>query len=194
MSKYLDQRVAKTNSAINIAFFELMNDVGFSKMTINRLIELAHINRSTFYAHYADKFDLLEKTENELLSGLISITANSPIDKIGGDEDDTALLDTHFLPIIKYLHENGKEFVLLISDKGDPNFVGKLRGTIKAIWEQKNILDRLSIPQSYAFAAITGMMSNMIIQWAKNDFRESPEEFAEIVLTIIKDIPKNIFT
>ena len=36
-------------------------------ITVRELTELADLNRGTFYLHYKDVFDLLEKTESELL-------------------------------------------------------------------------------------------------------------------------------
>lgn len=58
----------------------------------------------------------------------------------------------------------------------------------------KNINKQLSVPQDYVFAAMIGMMSNLFIEWIKKDFPESPDEFSNIIMNIIKDIPQNIFT
>lgn len=59
MNKITDIRVTKTNIAIRKAFIEIMEEEGFSKLNVKKIIDRAKINRSTFYAHYMDKYDLL---------------------------------------------------------------------------------------------------------------------------------------
>ena len=79
-----------------------------------------------------------------------------------------------------------------MSDKGDPAFSNKLNEVLKQIWLDKKITDKLSIPQNYAIAAVTGMITSVIVEWVKSDFKESEKEFEQIVIKIIKDIPRNI--
>lgn len=62
---------------------------------------------------------------------------------------------------------------LLMSDKGDPAFSNKLNEVLKQIWLDKKITDQLSIPQNYAIAAVTGMITSVIVEWVKSDFKES---------------------
>ena len=194
MGKNIDIRIVKTQRAINSVFFELMNEIGFSKITVQKIIECAEINRSTFYAHYTDKFDLLDKVENDLLIGLKNLTSDTPFELLKSQELNTEILISFSNQTINYLHENGKVFTLLMSDKGDPAFINKLSEMIKSVWVEKNLVDKLTIPQSYAFAAILGMITSLIAEWVKNDFRETSDEFVQIVVKIIKDIPKNIFS
>lgn len=52
MNKKNDTRFLKTHSLINNTFIELMDTVGFSKITVKKIIDTAQINRSTFYSHY----------------------------------------------------------------------------------------------------------------------------------------------
>ena len=44
---------------------------------------------------------------------------------------------------------------------------------LKQIWLDKKITDQLSIPQNYAIAAVTGMITSVIVEWVKSDFKES---------------------
>lgn len=196
MTKKIDARVLKTQGAIKTAFFELINEVGFSKISVTKIIKLAEINRSTFYAHYIDKFDLLEKAEEELLSELKQIADNAPLEKLFSLEQNayTHAINSYFIIIVNYVYENGKMFALLLSDKGDPAFINKLSEMIKLIWIEKNLLDKLSIPPNYALAAIIGIMTNLITEWVKSGFKESPEDFRNIALKIVQDIPKNLLT
>ena len=192
MNKITDIRVTKTNIAIKKAFIEIMEEEGFSKLNVKKIIDRAKINRSTFYAHYMDKYDLLEKIEDQFLNGLKDIEIPVPEEVIIEKSFSTEYFLTHVEFVISYLKENGKLMTLLMSDKGDPAFSNKLNEVLKQIWLDKKITDQLSIPQNYAIAAVTGMITSVIVEWVKSDFKESEKEFERIVIKIIKDIPRNI--
>jgi AcrR family transcriptional regulator len=51
--------VRRTQSFILDAFRALLEEKGFKSITVKEITERAGINRATFYAHYQDKFDLL---------------------------------------------------------------------------------------------------------------------------------------
>ena len=54
-----DLRIVKTNKALYEALLLLMKEKTFEEIKISDLCQKALINRSTFYAHYNDKYELL---------------------------------------------------------------------------------------------------------------------------------------
>ena len=44
---------------INKTVFELLYDYHFDEITVQKICEVAEINRSTFYRYFQDKYDLL---------------------------------------------------------------------------------------------------------------------------------------
>ncbi|MCM1387661.1 MAG: hypothetical protein NC231_10050 [Bacillus sp. (in: Bacteria)] len=66
-----DIRIKKTNNSIINAFLELRSKKEIEKITVKELCERAMINKSTFYSHYADIYDLSEYLENQLASEII---------------------------------------------------------------------------------------------------------------------------
>jgi AcrR family transcriptional regulator len=56
-----DSRFAKAEEQILTTFTELLKKQDFQSLSINQLTKIAGIHRSTFYAHYLDKEDLLRK-------------------------------------------------------------------------------------------------------------------------------------
>lgn len=69
-----DARTRFTKRQIKEAFFQLLEKEPFPKITVTEICSLAEINRSTFYKHYCDTYDLLQKSEEELLEDLRSVT------------------------------------------------------------------------------------------------------------------------
>lgn len=56
-----DPRVLRTRQLIKEAFSILLQKKGFDAITIKDIAQKAAINRATFYAHYEDKYALLEE-------------------------------------------------------------------------------------------------------------------------------------
>lgn len=64
----IDRRRRYTLSVIREAFFSLLAEVGFAKMTVADICRRADINRGTFYLHFEDKFALLDALIDEALA------------------------------------------------------------------------------------------------------------------------------
>ncbi|EFX94015.1 TetR/AcrR family transcriptional regulator [Streptococcus sanguinis] len=65
-----EKKRRKTEKQIEDSLLQLMKEQTFETISIRQLIDLAEVNRSTFYRHYLDKYDLLEKIEDRLLGDL----------------------------------------------------------------------------------------------------------------------------
>lgn len=61
-----DRRIRRTRAAIQTAFLKLIVEKDINKITVKELCELADINKSTFYLHYRDMFDLAEHAKKQL--------------------------------------------------------------------------------------------------------------------------------
>jgi AcrR family transcriptional regulator len=65
MEKTIDPRIVRTRRLIMDAFIELSTKKEFKEITIKDITHVATVNRATFYYHFVDKYDLLEKVLNE---------------------------------------------------------------------------------------------------------------------------------
>lgn len=63
----IDPRVLRTRKLIMDSFIELSGKKDFNDITIKDITTEAMINRATFYNHFNDKYDLLEKALSEVL-------------------------------------------------------------------------------------------------------------------------------
>ena len=69
-TKKVDRRVKYTIEMLKGALVEAMQKEHISKISVKSLCELADINRSTFYAHFRDQYDLLHHIEQEVLDNI----------------------------------------------------------------------------------------------------------------------------
>ena len=54
-----DRRVARSRRALKEALTDLILEQGYESVTVQDVIDRADVGRSTFYAHFVDKDDLL---------------------------------------------------------------------------------------------------------------------------------------
>jgi AcrR family transcriptional regulator len=78
-NKEIDRRVARTRNALHQALISLILRKGYDATTIQDIIDKADVGRSTFYAHYTGKDDLLhggfERLRTELAEARRSASA-----------------------------------------------------------------------------------------------------------------------
>ena len=74
----IDRRRRYTLLVIREAFFALLAEVGFARMTVADICRRADINRGTFYLHYEDKFALLDALIDEALAAAPPLEGAEP--------------------------------------------------------------------------------------------------------------------
>ncbi len=193
MQKQTDLRVIRTRQMIKNAFLELMNTIGFSKITVENLSKKAMISRNTFYLHYSDKYDLLDQLEAEMLQGIKDIIMEMPIETIVAAGLNHERISSIILKVFEYIKEQGTFFTLFMGEKGDPAFLNKLHDTIKSVFIAKHMSSFLRVPEQYAIALIIGIQTSFIKEWLNSGMKESPVELVSIILPIVSDLPHKIF-
>ena len=67
MSKNMDRRVRKTRAQLRQGLAELLKEKSLKEITVKELVEKVDINRSTFYLHYADIYDIDEEVAGKAM-------------------------------------------------------------------------------------------------------------------------------
>lgn len=119
----LDLRIQRTRLYIQKALFDLIREKGFDPITVNEIAERAMINRSTFYRHYQDKYDLawtcLDATFRELLDELEEMST--------GENNTNQTPMRNFLVLFRHIEENAELYRLLFGPDGISIFISRLR-------------------------------------------------------------------
>ena len=68
----MDIRIKKTKKAIADAFLTIASQKPIEKITVTDIVKEAQINKSTFYAHYHDIYDLMDVLRNEAIEMVVS--------------------------------------------------------------------------------------------------------------------------
>ncbi|MFV0560413.1 MAG: TetR/AcrR family transcriptional regulator [Enterococcus sp.] len=192
MNEKNNLRVLKTQKSIKKAFFKLMKEKGFEHVTVKDIVNYAQINRGTFYLHYTDKYALLETVKQELLDSLLDVIKKTPYRQLQSSEIDWDEFNNSFKQFAQFVSEHGEVFALLQSENGDPSFSKKFYEMTEAVWQKHHITSQLSIPKNYALTGLISLTSSLMLEWVNTGFKETPDEFVQILAKIVRGIPSNI--
>ena len=70
MTKKEDLRITKTRKILYQTLIDLMKEKSFEEIKVSDICNTALINRSTFYSHYSDKYELFSSYVNDLKNSL----------------------------------------------------------------------------------------------------------------------------
>src|SRR5215468_11127196 len=85
-----DLRVQRTQKLILDALLDLTVEKGFSNVTVRDITQKAGINRATFYRHYQDKFDLLDRYTQAVYQ-LLDTSEVKPVKEVADDSEKSPL-------------------------------------------------------------------------------------------------------
>lgn len=175
-----DRRVKYTKMVLKESFIKLLEKKDISQISIKEVCEDADINRSTFYAHYNDQYDLLRKIENELLDNI-----NAHLTEI---DQETNNMNAILLAekIFEYIKENAKLCKLLLSERGDFNFQKQVMmlvyDMIISQLTDNNMLTKEDAEYVYSFT-IAGCVG-IVQKWLDEDMKKSAYFMAEMVVKL----------
>src|SRR5215471_17510861 len=72
------QRTARSQHALANALGELMQERPFARITVQQVLQRAGVGRTTFYAHFQDKDDLLLSSYVRMLEAMTRALAEAP--------------------------------------------------------------------------------------------------------------------
>lgn len=177
VKKKTDQRVRLTRKLLKNALVQLMQEQQISKISVRALCETAGINRSTFYVHYTDQYDLLSKVEQEVLDNLNKYLGKQDLN------DDRPISVQVLTKVLYYVKENVELFKALLSENCDFTFQKELMELAQVISSQQNqTLDE----RTQEYIKIFGLAGtiNMLQQWLHDGMPESPTQMAEFISRI----------
>lgn len=96
------------------AYFDMLESVHYSKITVTDIIRNAQVSRTTFYRYYVDIFDMHEKISDKLAEAIIKECAGV----IGGASAE----ENYFDEILKIFNTQEKYIVLLSGENGSRYF------------------------------------------------------------------------
>lgn len=192
-------RTTKTEEKIRQALTELLPQKGLAGMTVSDVCRTAGINRGTFYAHYTDKFDLLDQQIQRLADTLTQIVLGedegaSPSDSndespVANDADsDGCELFTkeRVVACLTYVRENYEFIAALTANGSDTRLKDFVKDLIGELFEKSAAARGVELRfkhDDYGREMLFSGVTSVFWLWLSKGCPETPAEITEIVWT-----------
>jgi len=121
MEKKEYRSAARSRKMIRQAFFEILKEKSFEKITVTDIVKRADVNRSTFYAHYPDVMGVVEEIQEEILEYTQNFMDNINF------KDFYENPKPHLQSIVKLVAENNELYRLLMTSAMATKQLDKLK-------------------------------------------------------------------
>ena len=121
----MDRRQLKTRKAIFSAFSVLLEQKRFNQITVQEIIDQANIGRSTFYAHFGTKDDLLCELCADMFRHVFS--EHLAMEETHDFSASTNELKERITHVLYHLKDNRVEIMRLLSGESRELFLGSFK-------------------------------------------------------------------
>jgi AcrR family transcriptional regulator len=186
----MDRRQKKTRDAIFQAFGGLLSEKSYTKITVQEIIDKANVGRSTFYAHFETKDELLREMCTDLFGHVFSnhLDMESTHD-FSLEEGKANAIITH---ILYHLRDNKKNVIGILKCESRELFLNYFKESLNELtftYLLKDISrENQAVPEDFLINHISGSFVNMVQWWIKNNLKQSPEEMSEYFFAVIKPV------
>ncbi len=177
----VDRRVKKTKKQLRLALMDLMSEKAQKNISVRELAERADINRGTFYIHYKDVSDLLQRLEDEMAQRLSEMCCHHAT--------NTEISSYPFLTdLYVFVLDNADLCRVLLGPNGDIAYRQRichilhddfLYGFLSRFYP--NDQERL---EHFCAFIVSGNL-NLALTWLNNGAKETPGEMAQLAGKII---------
>lgn len=184
MEKKTDLRVIKTKNLIYNTLVELMKDKTFEEIKVSDICNKALINRSTFYSHYEDKYDLLVDFINSLKNEFIS--------ELNKNSSDLNVKE-YYIELIKiflnHIEERKEMYTSIMINNRNSIMMDILLSVVNNDLLKKIKSDEIdsSIPNDIIAKFYLGGVINLGVEWLKDNNKYSKEDIINYLNLLIPD-------
>ena len=184
----MDRRQQKTRAAIFSAFTSLLAEKSYSKITVQEIIDAANVGRTTFYAHFETKDDLLKELCEELFGHIISSAMDCT--HTHGLYSDGNAPESVFCHLLQHLQDNN--IIGLLSCESSEIFLrffkDSLNGLIRSQFVNQDRKANTDIPQDFLINHISGSFVEMVLWWIKGRMKQTPADLDRYFRSVIEPI------
>ncbi|KRO00731.1 TetR/AcrR family transcriptional regulator [Companilactobacillus kimchiensis] len=182
-------KYTRTEKEIRNAVIALIDNEGLSKITVRQISSSANINRTTFYRHYLDKPDLIDKYRENFLGQIAAIINKEPSNVVNyGEQDNLNALYPLFKKVIDFINNDWEFCQAWLGSQGDPETVTKFVDLInKKMGERLKQVQKYYdihpvIPLEFAQEFIVSQLWSILKIWFQQSPTLSEKEITDIFM------------
>lgn len=186
MNKKNNKQFRDSDVRMKQAMLTLMNTIPFEKITVRLICEQAEVNRSTFYAHYTDIYDMIEQMENNLRKELMRDYPNPGT--------VTPLSRESFIPFLTFILEHRDFYRMALKTRRD----FPLRQGFERLWNEvvRPLCLQAGITSEdemmFYFIGFQAGFTMILRHWVERGCTESVEKMADIIRNTVPSVWKEL--
>jgi AcrR family transcriptional regulator len=174
-----DLRVQRTRKLLQQALFDLVAEKGFAAVTVRDITERAMVNRSTFYRHFLDKYELI----NGYMDEVQALTSDAAFRAEKLAQSTPEKVPSGLLILIQHVQQYAQFYRVMLGQNGDPVFTQRFRQMAEQRYRYLFSLagdkpDPKSAPVEMKLSYISCAGVGAILWWLENDQPCTPEQLA----------------
>ena len=180
----MDRRQMKTRQAIFNAFGCLLRKKRYENITVQEIIDEADVGRSTFYAHFETKDDLLKKMCTDIFDHVFGGATDAGMHCNFTDADTT--LETKLYHILWHLKHNKTNAANIFLSHSGELFLGYFKESLNEMFKTYVDETDLSVPRDFLLNHLSGSFAEAVKWWVKNKMETPPEKVTEYFIKTVK--------
>ena len=177
-----DLRVRRTHQQLQRAFIELLREKGFAAMKVQDIAEHAMVNRGTFYAHFADKYALLDAVVREQFQQ--ALASKLPPNSCWETQTLHVLIET-VLDFFRTFHNHCQPVETI-----NPLFERSVQEELVALlttWLKQGSAKRWRVPVETVALVVSWTIFGTAIKWSQSTDGTSAGRMADDILLVINE-------
>ena len=179
----MDRRQQKTRKAIFDALGDLLETKRFEHITVQEIIDAANIGRSTFYAHFETKDDLLKAMCTDIFHHIF--TSALPQEFQNDFSKGIQNLELKLGHILYHLRESKCNLKGILGGESGELFLHFLKQYLYDLFaryiEEFNPL----VPKDFLLQHLAASFAESVKWWITEDTQHSPEDVAHFFMLVI---------
>jgi AcrR family transcriptional regulator len=178
----IDPRVRRTRQSIEQAFVELVRERGFQAISVQDIAGRAGINRATFYAHFPDKFDLLNQFTRDSFQKEVD---QRMFNACHFSMDNLRELIVVVCEFVGETHDHcavsEQQFQSMVANQVRTQITGLLDHWL----ETAALIEDARIPPGLAAIAASWAIYGLATEWSRAKRTPPVEQYADLVLPLV---------
>lgn len=177
----MDRRQKKTKEAIFTAFSLLLRKKKYEHITVQDIIDGADIGRSTFYAHFETKDELLKAMCRQIFEHIFS-------DDLMGEETHdfsgkTPNLEDKLVHLLYHLKDQQAVISGILSSGGKTIFMRFFKEYLSVLFSEY-VVDGGEVPREYLMNHFISSFAESVDWWVRQKMKEEPEAIARYYFAV----------
>jgi AcrR family transcriptional regulator len=181
-TEVLDPRVRRTRHGIEQAFLELIAQKGFQAISVQDITERAGINRATFYAHFPDKFALLQ---HSIEHGFREEVHKRMLNACQFTNDNLRELIVAVCEFVGNTHAHCPAFEQQYQSLVEAEVRTQVHDLVAHWLENLPTLQNTAVPRARAATATSWAIYGLASEWSRLKQTPPVEQYAQEVLPLV---------